>query len=571
MLSPTLPPQIEAALLEEVKNPGAATSSIASLSSSTPSPATEKKAKSHVTSNPTPTKTRPPEREKSPPPKVTAPARPVEKPAKTVPKVVGRKDLERAQTPVRKVPEEQRPSKAEPSESKPSLLVKLRYYKRNRNRVERILRLPPRPSRDYLRTKQFADAKESETTRARATSSASQAPDRTTKLEPKEAPKSSQPDRVRTTAVPEKRPRAEESDAPPAKRPKVLDLDKKPSTPTHPPLLSPALIKSGGSGKAPAQATPRNDHLKSVAMNRSISNESNAPTPGGKRTHLTPAGTPLPKTGDKGPTSAPSNRGGAKTTQLQALNELSATYNKLGRKLKHENQAIFAISNAKGVKTEDDRKRSALTGLECILSYMLAYALGDARRRLEGKPCDLETTWISLMPLFRHLGASTRYFKDLNGLHAHLGVAINSRISSAIIERMVKASSSQPIAADSPQGGPPSSEAGGSHTNLEPKQLNESWKALTEHTRDAALRLPIEELVKKFPATWESRGRERDVGKDMEVERLVSDKGEPLFKGKYFLPISVDTSPIQAVRFGVAFVSEWCKKEGMGYDMQVKL
>lgn len=571
MLSPTLPPQIEAALRDEVKASKAATPSELSKGSAAASPITDQRAKSHVTSHSTPTKTRPPERDKSPLPMAAAVVKPAERSAKNVPKVVGRKDLDRAHTPVRKTAEEPRPSKAEAVVSKPSLIVKLKYGKRNRQRVQLYLKLVPNPPREYSKPKQIEqivdEARERGNARARASSSASQATERSSKPDSRETPRSSQPVRPKAAGTAEKRPRSREGDVPPAKRPKGLDLSQNPLTPGQAPLLSPVMIKSAG--KTPAQSTPRNDHLKSVAMQRSVSNDSNAPTPGGKRSHLTPAGTPLPRTGEKGPTSAPLNLtgSGVKAVQLRALNDLSVKYNKLGRKLKHENQDIFQNSK----RTDEDYKRAALTGLECILSYMLAYALGDARRRLEGKACELYSTWISMVPLFHHLGGSTRRFADLKGLHAYLGIAINSKIHGALIDKESRSSSNHLSAVESPQGGPASSEASSaglaSGVNPDVKNKTDSWKAIIEHSQEAKKSLPSRTLEKKFPGTCESGSLDGEG----DGEKLVGEKGEPLFDGEYSLPIGPESTPIQAIRFGVSLVSEWCKVEKVQYEAQLKL
>lgn len=578
MLSPTLPAKIEAALLEEVKNPKTATPSVASNGSSVQSPAEEKKTpKSHVTSDPTPTKIRPPERAKSPPPKAVAAVKVAERATKTVPKVTGRKDLERAQTPVRKVTEEPKFSKAESVESRLSLMVKLKYKKRNKHQIERILRLPPRPIRDTVKAKQIADARENENARARASSSASQVRDRNSKQDLKEVPRSPQSDRSKVV-VAEKRPRAEGSDATQAKRTKALDVNKKPSTPIQPSLLSPPTIKSGGSGKAPAQSTPRNKHLTSIAMDRSSSssNGSDVPTPGGERTH---SGTTPPATGDQGPTSAPSNgAGGTRATQLRALNELSAKYNRLGRTLKHENQAIFLDSKDRA-RTDDERARAALTGLECILSYMLAYTLGDARRRLEARPCELENTWVSLLPLYRHLGGSTRHSEDLRGLHAHLGAAINYRILVVANERqtMFAPPIAPPDAVDSPRDGQPDN----APTIQYPITMVlynsvrlgvESFVAQRDCATEGRKLLGVIRLMTRFPATWESGAPDPETSDSvLYEERLVGDSGEPLLKGQYSLPLDMYAPLIQTIRFGVALLEEWCKVEGIEYEAQLKL
>ena len=39
--------------------------------------------------------------------------------------------------------------------------------------------------------------------------------------------------------------------------------------------------------------------------------------------------------------------------------------------------------------------------------------------------------------------------------------------------------------------------------------------------------------------------------------------------GKYTLPIGNDTTPIQAVRFGVRFLEEYCEREGVAHGLRV--
>ncbi|RMZ67171.1 hypothetical protein GMOD_00001058 [Pyrenophora seminiperda CCB06] len=41
--------------------------------------------------------------------------------------------------------------------------------------------------------------------------------------------------------------------------------------------------------------------------------------------------------------------------------------------------------------------------------------------------------------------------------------------------------------------------------------------------------------------------------------------------GPYFLPLCTEASPIQAVRFGLKFLSEYCEKEKLNYHLRVNL
>jgi hypothetical protein len=609
MLSPTLPPKIEAALARE-DQPRSRTDSNTSTSS------TDKKVKSHVSATSSSLKPIPGDR------KVLTPdlkAKPV---TKSIPKpslassAVFKSELKKEATaksdsPIRKISDEHRnksnadddvksrtstAGKAALEPEKESWILRLKYGKKRRQHIERILRLPPKPARDPPKPKPSQALEDA--SRARASSGASQPTERRDRTElsskskesglskgdarktvgtPLMAAKKTVPssDRAgKSLATPEKRSRTDDGDySHSVKRQKLpanLDLEKHPRTPVQPPLISPSIQKSTGSLKSAAHLTPRDSHLKGAAMSRTASNETTVSTPG-NRSYLTPQ----PKSGGvKGPTSAPLNSRGIEQGSLRAL---SRSYNELGRKLKKENEKIYKDLPKGQHMSETDRKRMALLGLECILSYMLAYAIEDTRRKLIREPAEIDGSWNSMLPLFRYMGNSTKHFRHLEGLRYHCGVAICARIQAVIAEKFARPSSS--TAPPSSQEGRDKSDSPHSTSTHDPftapttsAKLMEThattWKDLTDFQREAASKLPVEELMAKFPKTWEKRA----IGvRESGWESLTGRDGEPSCTGKFWLPIAVDSSTLQAARFGIGLLREWVKNDGLAYEVQVKL
>jgi hypothetical protein len=451
-------------------------------------------------------------------------------------------------------------------------------------RVRKLLRVPPYPDREKypldegftwskakperVISKSVAELLGNDRARSRASSDVSVKDEvKRDRLHPEAA-------RARAK-TPEKRPRKDDLEPPLSvkkqKLPASLDLEKErnPRTPISSAIPSPAIQKSGGSLKDSITVTPKGVPLKAVAMARSASAETPVSTPGGKQSHFNPSG--VSKSGGitgkaGGPTSAPAAATGLKAEQLRLLNDHSTKYNQLGRKLKHANQDLNSKPNDQ--KTEPERIRMALLGIECILAYMLAYTLGDARRKLEGKSAEIETSWRTLLPLFRHMRSFVVRYKPLDGLWNYLGVAINARISAVATDRLSRSSTAPFAAADSPQSAIESGVGIPIATVAEnTKVVVEAFRTLTDCAREAASKLPVEDIMTTFPATWASRS----VGaRESTWESLIDAGGRVDVKGKYWVPLGVDSSPVQAVRFGVEIIKEWIRVQELGYEPRIR-
>jgi hypothetical protein len=454
-------------------------------------------------------------------------------------------------------------------EKDPSLIVKLKFSKRAAT-VEKLLRLPPRPLQ--LEKKERQDPPKDSPVKIRTKvveepvkkakpipKVAARRPESSTTSTPAPSTKPSAPSTkppVPSVKTAEKRPRPEDDAAlaVSSKRQRALSSQDRTSTPTSQVTSSPALpSKSSAQKSQPQLETPKKDH-KAINMLRTGSSESQDATPGRS------GGTPANARPDArhAPTSAPLT--GKKQAEINLMAQASMKLNQMGRTLKHEATKILT---EKGNKiTKQDEKRAAVTNLECILSYMAAYYAQDHSLNLRGRPGEVEQTWKTLLPLCLSYARFTKDFAHLDGLRSYLSSVIASTICSLVSQR-----SSGTKAHDSPQDATHAQLASARDTSFAENfaLLADHTKKMVAHYQDARATLPSEDLQTSYKKTW--AGRESNPKLIKELEKISGAR----MTGPYFLPISSDTTSIQAVRFGLKFLSEYCEKEGLKYSLRVNL
>ncbi|KZM24594.1 uncharacterized protein EKO05_0008587 [Ascochyta rabiei] len=451
----------------------------------------------------------------------------------------------------------------------PSLIVKLKFSKGKAATVKQVLRLPPkRPlpekkerqdppkqSPVKIRTKVVEEPGQK---KAKPTPKiAARRPDTSTTSTstPTPTPTPSAKPAVPAMKTAEKRPRTDDdaSLAVPLKRQRALSAQDRPNTPTPQAASSPALSNKASAQKNLGQyVTPKKDH-KAVNMLRTGSSESQDATPGRS------GGTPASSRPDArvAPTSAPLT--GKKQADIALMAQTSMKLNQMGRALKHEATKILTD---KGNKiTKQDEKRAAVTNLECILSYMAAYYAQDLSLHLRNRAGEVEQTWKTLLPLCLSYARCTKDFVHLDGLRSYLSSVIASTICTCVAQR-----SSMAKAHDSPQD-VTHAQLAREHTSLAENfaLLSDHAKKMVVHYQEARIALPVEDIQTMYKKTW--AGREGNAKLIKEPERISGAR----MSGPYFLPISNDTTPIQAVRFGLKFLGEYCEREGLNYSLRVNL
>lgn len=250
---------------------------------------------------------------------------------------------------------------------KRSLIAKLKYTKKTRETIKRLLALPPKRESPAERRER---EEQSKSRPALSQSKAVEDVEKKTKPIPKIAARRPEPSatapKVPTPSikVAEKRPRTEDEtvQAAPAKRPRASTVSSqdRPITPRDQATSSPAVSAKSSMQKGQnAYLTPRKD-LKAVNMLRTNSTESHDSTPG--RSGITPISSQ--RLEPKGPTSAPP-LSSKKQMEIPLLQQFSMKLNQMGRSLKHEGQKLERDKAARFSKA--DQKHAAVIGLECIL------------------------------------------------------------------------------------------------------------------------------------------------------------------------------------------------------------
>ncbi|KAF2261676.1 hypothetical protein CC78DRAFT_345660 [Lojkania enalia] len=429
-----------------------------------------------------------------------------------------------------------------------SLVVKLRFGKSKASTVAQLLRLPSRPNSTDKKERQEAPKERSVKQEVKGTDDILAKKEDFPKITSRR-PEISKPI-TKTNSIAtknlDKRPRNEDdtSSSIPAKRQKPQSSHDRPSTPSQQIVSSPAMsAKSSAQKSQDLYSTPRKD-LKAISMIRTNSAEGYDFTPG--RSGATPASSK--HLDPKAPTSAPLTKG--KQVEAHALSQKSQKLNLEGRNYKHEAQRVV---NGEG---RQDKKRAAVIMIECILSYMAAYHLQDESSKLRGRPCEVAATWNTLLPLCRTNISYTKRFPALEGIRLYLGSAICTAICTHIAHQVNVSAKAHDSPHDPAQREPPSAYT---------KMLANSFLESRRWQQQARAVLPIEDLQNIYPKTWAAR---ETTGKNLpkEGEKIPIDTNP---SGPYYLPIGDDTTPIEAVRFGLKILTEFCEKERLDYTLRV--
>ena len=341
-------------------------------------------------------------------------------------------------------------------------------------------------------------------------------------------------------------------DPPPKSKAAVSPLQpsKRPLTPTTSKLrepTSPTITKS-------AYNTPRKE-LKSTAMRRVESTDGVDPaTPGDRGRGSTPLGserTSIPHKTSPAPSSTPS----IKDEDRQNWTKISQQQFQLGRTLKHEGQALAA---------KDPSKSVALL-IEALLCFMMNLATQASARPT------VDPGWRTILGYHIFVFRVSRKFPLLHGLVVQLGAVCRQLIHKHDMERLGR----DPLPDDHLGSAPTPGSDGNTKTNED----GEKYKKKYLHFRDELLqnagelqtawldgsrRLSIELLQREFPDTWSQRSKD-----------FPSRGAEKPTPGKmatgYYLPLDPSSTAFEAAQYGLAVLSEWANNEEEDWRPRIEL
>ena len=302
--------------------------------------------------------------------------------------------------------------------------------------------------------------------------------------------------------------------------------------------------------------TPKAD-LKIAPMLRTESREGSTTTPRGLALNGTP------NVADSGNRCNSVTSSGGRKPSPQDVKRDASKYLRQATDLKHASDVFLKdMSN----RTDAERKRGVMIGTESVLCYILAFTLFDEPQRQFGQYGNIDG-WKSMLRLLDLISREAQQFKHLTGLLLQLEGIIRDYMVCYGFQRL-------------------------DYNPLEQKQLdtaavdpaktNEEHKAAAYHGSFHEFRrhfeksqlawrsgldlLKVSDIESEYPMTWAKRERHFILAVKS-TDAVV--QGE--YQRKYNLPMGSMTSGLQAVNFGMSFLEEWCKKNGVKWEPKVEL
>ncbi|KUL84783.1 hypothetical protein ZTR_07255 [Talaromyces verruculosus] len=442
------------------------------------------------------------------------------------------------------------PSTATGSTATKKLIVKLKYGRANRKRVGALLKfggkrklsdsLPSRASKESLSGEEDGDLSRSESKLRGRKRERSPDDDRIEERPPRGtigAGKTVPSDKVRTS-------NATSFKSPSSKRPAV----------SKPESAAPTPVKDSRS---------RHQHLADA--------DAEVKTPSGAS-----SGKSLPPKPDKTVQMSPADGDvmKARDQERRSWRDEYTKYTGLGRDSKH---TADGYSRARAASSENvsslDGKLAAASAVESILCFIVAFVANDRHRSLARQIGDSET-WRSIIPYWRVVERTTSAYPHLHGLCLVLGAVSRDTINSLDLERLAVCplpGEQSPVPTPGSDGNTVTSDRNNSNKSHNKKEFLEIRNRLPENHKEAnrlwlegCRELADDVLAKEYPETWSSRSRN------------FAERGHDSFKigqyaGAFFLPFGRTTTPMETVRFGVALLREWCRKENIDFKARLKL
>ncbi|KAF3483576.1 uncharacterized protein GIQ15_02900 [Arthroderma uncinatum] len=437
---------------------------------------------------------------------------------------------------------------------KQKLIVKLKYGRQNRKRIEALLKISskrrPTPVHGAGKPKGLPD---SIVISRSSPSNSSPQPTNTTMGKQREPssgqkrPKAMDSDDIQEPAL--KRPRSSTSLAPPPEQaltpsvhtPRPTSAAKHPPRSTQEQFLTPKKEVRGiemrrvGSGDSDMR-TP-NCSITSTKMTQSLSGES------------------LPSSN-------------AQTSERRGWRDEYQRFVNLGRDLKHASQRNSTHKYSTSHDIQDD-KLSATIAVEALLCFILAF-ISEQRFQSLSRQVGNSTGWRSIIAYWQAVLNRTTSYPHLHGLCLLLGAVCHESIHSLDLERLA----TTPFPDEHSPAPTPGSD-GNTVTSEESKKqrreftelktrLPESYKVAHRLWLEGCRELPDSILARNYPNTW-SRRSNNAAERGREQLKL----GE--YAGEYYLPLGTATTPLEAVRFGWDFLNEWSEREGVKWKGRLGL
>ncbi|CEN61493.1 hypothetical protein ASPCAL08147 [Aspergillus calidoustus] len=239
-------------------------------------------------------------------------------------------------------------------------------------------------------------------------------------------------------------------------------------------------------------------------------------------------------------------------------------FGNLGRELKHAADRHTAKDNV----TSADEKLAAATAIEAILCFILAFVADDQSKAISRQIGD-SSTWLSIIAYWRVVKKHSFSFPPLYSLSLILGAVSYDAIHALDLERLAVT----PLPGEHTPVPTPGSDRHSVNSDekrtlkdfLELKtRLPEFYKESQRLWLDGSRGLSEDILARDFPETWAKRAR------------TYSEQGKKKLKpgdysGEIYLPLGKTSTPLEIIRFSCALLREWCSRENIDWRSKLDL
>lgn len=436
------------------------------------------------------------------------------------------------------------------------LLLKVKK-KTNRKNLAQYLRLPPTPGKYPHIRRPIEHEQHSRTPQSEPKNPGSLSNFHDSRLE-KQA-KSKRSDLEAPKAGDKRRRSPNRRDEPelPAKRHKAPGwVPQSAHTPKQPSTSSPALSNLGSAQK-PQLLTPKAD-TKSAPMLRVESGEGSTTTPRSLALNGTPT---VADAGNR--RNSVTSSGGRKPIIPQDVKRDATKYLNKATDLKHASDVFLKdIPNM----SDSERKQGVMIGTESVLCYILAFTLFDEPQRQFGQHGNIDG-WKSMLRLLDLINRESQPFQHLTGLLLQLEGIIRDYMVCYGFQRLDYNPLEQKItetAATDPGKTKEECKAGAYHGSFH--EFRRCFERSQNAWRSGLDLLKASDIESDYPITWAKRER-RFILPVKSADAVV--QGE--YQRRFNLPMGSMTSGLQAVNFGMSFLEEWSKKNGVKWEPKLEL
>ena len=313
-----------------------------------------------------------------------------------------------------------------------------------------------------------------------------------------------------------------------------------------------------GSAPRPQLLTPKAD-TKSAPMLRTESREGSTTTPRG----LVLSGTPSVTISDAANKCNSVTSSGGRKPSPQDVKRDASKYLRQATDLKHAADVFLRdMSNI----TDSERKRGVMIGTESVLCYILAFTLFDEPQRQYGQYGNIDG-WKSMLRLLDLFNREAQPFKHLAGLLLQLEGIIRDYMVCYGFQRLDYNPLEQKLYDTPVEDSTKTKEeqrAAAYHASFH--EFRRYFERSQIAWRSGVDLLKVSDIESEYPLTWAKR-EQHLVLPVKSTDAIV--QGE--YQRKFNLPMGPMTSGLQAVNFGMNFLEEWSKKNGVKWEPKLEL